>query len=160
MAARAAVASTTVPAPPEAVWELVCDSTRYAEWVEATDEVVRTDGPARAGSTYDERNTVLGPVKARSRWTVVEHEPPRRSLHRGEGIWIAEDVSLEMLLEPEGDAATRLTLTFRYTPKFGPLGALLVRAGLHRHIEAGFQRSVRRLAEIAARERQAASAAG
>lgn len=158
MASRTAVASTTVPASQAAVWELVCDTARYAAWVEGTDEVVRTDGEARAGSTYDERNTVIGPVKARSGWTVAEHEPPRRTLHRGEGIWIADDVSIEMTLEPAGERATRLTLAFRYTPRFGPLGRLLAAAGLHRHLEAGFERSLRRLAEIAAQEHGAAAA--
>ena len=38
-----------VPAPLDKVWELVCDTGRYAEWVEGTDEVTRTDGPAAPG---------------------------------------------------------------------------------------------------------------
>ena len=47
-------ASTVVPAPPEQVFELLCDTARYPEWVTATNAVPRTDGPARGGSSYDE----------------------------------------------------------------------------------------------------------
>ena len=57
-------AYAVVPAPPDRVWELVCDTSRYAEWVEGTDEVTRTDGPAAPESTYDEVNPILGPWKA------------------------------------------------------------------------------------------------
>ena len=55
--------SATVPvaAPPERAWELLCDTSRYADWVEGTDEVTRTDGPASPGSTYDEVNPIMGP---------------------------------------------------------------------------------------------------
>lgn len=148
-AERRIVASVTVPAPQQKVWELVCDTSRYAEWVEDTVEVVRTDGSAAEGSTYDERNAILGPIKGSSRWTVVEHEPPRRSLHRGEGIPIASSLSIEMALQPVGDDATEVTLTFRYEPRFGPLGSLLASAGLHRKLEGGFRRTANNLAALA-----------
>jgi uncharacterized protein YndB with AHSA1/START domain len=71
-------ATTPVAAPPERAWEALCDTARYAEWVEGTLEVTRTDGPAAPGSTYDEINPVLGPWKATTRWTVTEFDPPRR----------------------------------------------------------------------------------
>ena len=86
MAELRVVASASVSAPPERVWELISDTSRYADWVAGTDEVTRTDGPAREGSTYDEVNPILGPWKARSRWTVTEFDPPRRQVHRGEGL--------------------------------------------------------------------------
>jgi uncharacterized protein YndB with AHSA1/START domain len=28
------IASAIIPAPPERVWEIACDSSRYPEWVE------------------------------------------------------------------------------------------------------------------------------
>lgn len=149
-AERRIVTSVTIPAPQDEVWALLSDTTRYAEWVEDTVEVVRTDGPAAEGSTYDERNTILGPIKGSSRWTVVEHEPPRLSVHRGEGIPIASTMSIEFALQPAGDAATEVTLTFLYEPRFGPLGGLLASAGLHRKLEAGFRRTANNLAALAA----------
>jgi uncharacterized protein YndB with AHSA1/START domain len=150
-AERGIVASTTVPAPPEKVFELISDTTRYAEWAENTLEVVRTDGPARPGSTYDERNVVFGPVKSSSRWTVVEHDPPRRSVHRGEGIALAKSASIEFELAPAGDS-TELTLTFRYEPAFGPIGAAIDTLVARRSLEASIRRSLANLAAIAERE--------
>ena len=156
MSKRSIVASVTVPVSQQQAWDLICDTTRYAEWVDGTDEVVRTDGPAALGSTYEERNTVLGPFKSGSRWTVVEHEPPRRTVHSGEGIAIANDVSIEMAAEAVGEASSEVTLTFRYEPAFGPFGRLLAAALLHRQVEAGFRRSADAFAALAAREHGAA----
>ena len=154
-AERHVTASATAPVPQDELWELVCDVDRYPEWVEDTLEVVRTDGPAAQGSTYDERNRIAGPVKGSTRWTVVEHEPPRRTLHRGEGVPIAASMSVEMALRPVGAAATEVTVTFRYVPAFGPVGGLIAAAGLHRSLERGFRRSVEALVAIAEREHQA-----
>src|SRR5438067_9284766 len=93
---RTVAATVVVPAPPEAVWGLVSDPDRFAEWAEPTEEVLRADRPLRIGSTYEERTVVLGPFKGQSRWTVVEHEPPRRQTHRGEGLALA--ASLDFFL--------------------------------------------------------------
>ena len=157
MSQRSIVASVTVAVPQEKAWDLICDTTRYAEWVDGTDEVVRTDGPATLGSTYEERNTVLGPFKTGSRWTVVEHEPPRTTVHSGEGIAIANDVSIEMSAQAVGEGSTEVTFTFRYVPAFGPFGRLLASAVLHRQVEAGFRRTADAFAELATREHAAAA---
>ena len=97
-------AYAVVPAPPDQVWELVCDTSRYAEWVEGTDEVTRTDGPAAPGSTYDEVNPILGPWKAKTHWTVTEFEAPRRMVHRGTGLPLTEEFDVIFELAPEGDS--------------------------------------------------------
>jgi len=73
------------------MWELLCDTSRFAEWVAATAAVTRTDGPASHGSTYAEVNPILGPWKAKTSWTVVEFDPPRRQVHRTEDIPIASE---------------------------------------------------------------------
>lgn len=52
MATLEVAVSATLTAAPEQAWELLCDTKRYAEWVEATEKVTQTDGPARLGSTY------------------------------------------------------------------------------------------------------------
>ena len=44
-------AASVLGVPTERVWELLCDTSRYAEWVDGTEAVTRTDGPARQGST-------------------------------------------------------------------------------------------------------------
>ena len=105
-------ASALAPAPPERVWELLCDTTRYAEWVEGTAEVTRTDGPAAPGSTYDELNPILGPWKARTSWRVEEFEPGRRQLHTSPDLPLLRRCDVIMEIAPEGEA-TRVTLTLR-----------------------------------------------
>ena len=37
------IASAIIPAPPERVWEIACDTSRYPEWVENTLRMIRTD---------------------------------------------------------------------------------------------------------------------
>jgi hypothetical protein len=60
-----------VAAPFAHVWDLVSDLAGYADWVHGTLEVLDADPEARVGAVYTERNRVVGPVSARSVWTVV-----------------------------------------------------------------------------------------
>jgi uncharacterized protein YndB with AHSA1/START domain len=115
-------ATALLAAPPERVWDLVSDTRHYAEWVEGTDAVTRTDGPAAPGSTYDEVNPILGPWKARTRWTVSEYDAPRRQVHTSSDLPLLRRMDIVMELEPQGDV-TRFTLTLRGEPALGPLGA-------------------------------------
>lgn len=149
MAELRVTATAAVSAEPERMWELLCDTTRYAEWVAGTDAVTRTDGPARPGSTYDEVNPVLGPWKARSRWTVAEFDPPRRQVHRGEGLPLTHTFEVVMEVAPVADSASEVTISLRGTPSAGPVGALFVRL-MSGQVERDNRRSVRRLAELAA----------
>src|SRR2546423_361742 len=148
---RTAAATVVVSAPPEAVWELVSDPERFGEWAELTEEVIRADKPLRLGSTYEERNVVLGPIRGTSRWTVVQHEVPRRQTHRGEGIALAASLDFFMELEPV-EQATQLTVGLRYRPGLGALGALIDRLHLRRSLQAAMARSAANLAAIAGRE--------
>ena len=143
-------ASETVAAPPERVWELMSDTSRYAEWVEGTAEVTRTDGPAKPGSTYDEVNPLVGPWKARTRWTVTEFEPPRRQVHRGEGIPFMRDFQVITELTPAGDA-TEVTVTLRGEPGAGPLGAVFARL-MRGQTDKENRKSVGNFAALASRE--------
>ena len=153
---RTAAATVVVSAPPDAVWELVSDPERFGEWAELTDEVIRADKPLRLGSTYEERNVVLGPIKGTSRWTVVQHEAPRRQTHRGEGIALAASLDFFMELEP-AEQATQLTVGLRYRPGLGVIGALIDRIHARRAMQAAMERSAANLAAIAVRELAAAA---
>jgi len=150
MARMRVTASGPVAAPAHAVWEFLCDTARYADWVAATDEVTRTDGPAREGSTYDEINPIAGPWKGRSHWTVSVFDAPHRQVHRGEGIaptvkWL----EVEMTVTPVGDAASEVTLTLTGESALGPLGALMLKA-LKGQVERDNRRSVENLAGLVA----------
>lgn len=143
-------ASTDVQAPVERVWEIASDTRRYAEWVENTLEVLHTDGPARLGSTYDERTRISGPWKATTHWRVTEFEPPRRQVHEGDGVVTAKGMGVIIELAPAGDN-THLTLTIRYRPRFGAVGALIDRAVAGK-LKRAQQRSADAFAALVARD--------
>jgi carbon monoxide dehydrogenase subunit G len=143
-------ASAVVPAPSADVFELLSDTARYSEWVTGTNAVTRTDGPAREGSTYDEINPVLGPWKANTHWRVVEHEPPLRSVHTTGDIPLSRRFEVVMEVAPEGHAS-RVTVTLRGEPAFGPVGAVFARL-MQGQVDRDNRRSVEAFAELATRE--------
>ncbi len=143
-------ASATIAAPPERLWELVSDTSRYAEWVAGTAAVSRTDGPARQGSTYDEINPIVGPWRAKTRWTVVEFDPPHRQVHRTDDIPLASEFLVMIDLAPSGDGS-EVTITLRAKSSLGALGASTLRV-LKSQTRKDNERTVRNLAELAARE--------
>ena len=143
-------ASAVVPASQERVFELLSDTARYSEWVTGTNEVTRTDGPAREGSTYDEVNPILGPWKASTTWRVVEHEPPRRSVHTTGDIPLSSRFDVVMEVAPEGEAS-EVTMTLRGEPALGPIGAVFARL-MQGQVDRDNRRSVEAFAELATRE--------
>jgi uncharacterized protein YndB with AHSA1/START domain len=150
-------ASTVIPAPPERVWEIISDTTRYAEWVERTAEVPRSVGPARQGSVYEEVNAVLGPWKARTTWTVVEFAPPLRQVHTSADVPLARRFDVIIELEPKGPA-TLMTLTLRGTPALGAVGLLFGRLMTGR-VERDTRKTVENLVELVRREQAVKSPA-
>lgn len=143
-------ASAIVPAPPDQVFGLLCDTDRYPEWVTGTDAVTRTDGTAREGSTYDEMNPILGPWKVKTHWRVVEHEPHRRTRHETADIPLSSHFQVVMEVTPEGDAS-RVTITLQGEPSMGPLGAGFA-ALMRGQVDRDNRRSVEAFAELATRE--------
>jgi uncharacterized protein YndB with AHSA1/START domain len=150
---RSIVASVDIAAPEDRVWEIASDTHRYAEWVESTLEVLHSDGPASPGSTYDELTRVGGPWKTATHWRVTEFDAPTRQVHAGKGLITARGMGLVMETAPAG-GSTRFTMTLRYTPRFGRLGAALDRlvAG---SVTRAQQRSAQTFAEIVEHEQAA-----
>jgi carbon monoxide dehydrogenase subunit G len=144
------IASAVVPASQERVFELLADTARYSEWVTGTDAVTRTDGPARVGSSYDEVNPILGPWRARTTWRVVDHEPPRRSVHTTGDIPLSRRFDVVMEVAPEG-GASEVTITLRGEPALGLIGAVFARV-MQGQVERDNRRSVEAFAELATRE--------
>jgi uncharacterized protein YndB with AHSA1/START domain len=143
-------ASAIIPAPPERVWEIACDTSRYPEWVENTLRMIHADGPARPGATIEELTRIAGPWKSVTRWHVTEFDPPRRQVQQGEGVSTAKNMAVIIELSPAG-LDTDFTLTVRYTPRFGPVGALIDRA-VRGSITRSQQRSAEAFAVLVARE--------
>ena len=151
MATQTSITATAVvPAPPERVWQIACDTSRYPEWVENTLRMIHTDGPARPGATMQELTRIAGPWKAVARWRVTQFDPPRRQVQAGEGVTTAKDMAVIIELSPAGEH-TRFALTVCYTPRFGPIGALLDRA-VRGPITRAQQRSAEAFAALVTRE--------
>lgn len=74
--------------------------------------VVRSDGPAREGSTYEEINPIVGPWRAKTRRTVIEFDSPRRQVHRSEDIPFASEFLVIIEIAPSGDGS-EVTFTLR-----------------------------------------------
>jgi uncharacterized protein YndB with AHSA1/START domain len=136
-------ASEVIAVPPAQLWELVSDTSRNPEWVAGTAAVTRTDGPARQGSTYDEINPIMGPFRAKTRWTVIELDPPRRQVHRSEDVPFARETLIIIDLTPSGDG-TKVTVTLRAR------GRRVLRV-LKSRMREDNERSVGDLAALAAR---------
>jgi carbon monoxide dehydrogenase subunit G len=143
-------ASAVVPASQERVFELLSDTARYSEWVTGTNAVTRTDGPAREGSTYDEVNPILGPLKASTKWHVVDYEPPRRQRHTTTDIPLSSRFEVIMEVAAEGDVS-EVTLTLQGEPAMGPVGAVFARL-MQGQVDRDNRRSVEAFAELATRE--------
>lgn len=138
--------------PRRQLWNLVCETARYADWVVNTIAVVQADAAvAEPGVGYRERNRIAGPWSASSQWRVLEAQAPRRALHEGNGIALAKWMRLELLLEEAGPGATSYTHNFSYEPALGPLGPILdlvLRPSLARDMRA----TVRKLKTLAEAE--------
>jgi hypothetical protein len=112
--------------------------------------MIRTDGPTRLGATMEELTRIAGPWKAVTRWRVTEFDPPRRQVQEGDGVSTAKDMAVIIELSPAGQD-TDFTLSVRYTPRFGPIGALLDRA-VRGSITRSQQRSAKAFAALVDRE--------
>ncbi len=147
MAQIEVAASAVIATPPERLWELVSDPSRYAEWVAGTAAVTRTDGPAREGSTYDEINPIVGPWRTKTRWTANEFDPPRRQVHRSEDVPLASGFLVIIDLAPSGDATE---VTFMLRANSSALGAGVLRL-LTSQRRKDNKRTIRNIAELGAR---------
>jgi hypothetical protein len=138
-----AVTELVVHATPEEVFAVLCDRTRYGDWVVGTERTMRGEGRwPEPGSELRYRVAGLG---LSDRTVVLEADEPRR-LRLKTRAWFAPDVDIDIELEAEGGDWTRVRLDERpahplVDKLMGPLGHYLL--GL-RNAEA-----LRRLQRIA-----------
>jgi uncharacterized protein YndB with AHSA1/START domain len=128
--------SRTIAARPEQVWRTVCDPHHLARWwprvqrVEAVDgarftEVLGTD---RGRSVRADFRVLESRAPALRRWAQdVDGSPFERLLRSAE---------TEVRLEPDGDGATRVSLTVRQRLRgVGALGGFMVRRATRRQVD-------------------------
>ncbi len=120
------VSSTVViAAPPEAVWTVVMDPQRLAEWV-TIHRALRgvTPGPPREGSEMEQVLHLRG-ADLRVRWRLVECREP--TLARWEGHGPARSQALIEYRLSAVAQGTRFDYHNEFQPPFGSVGALASR---------------------------------
>ena len=122
-------ASIEIARPPEAVWTVIDEVERHAEWQEDLVSVRReTEGPIVVGSRAVEVRTVPGGKQQESRWEVTQHDAPRAMVFQVIDGPIR--VTGKVRLEPVGDgSSTKLTVDLDFTGHgFGKLVVGLARS--------------------------------
>lgn len=130
--------TSVLDAPPETVFDFVCDIDRWPEWDAFAEEIVEaSDRPLVAGSTYVERDG-----KDVSHWRVVEFDRPRRQVHVGKVPFLGE-VVVEMDLQPTGDGRTSFHHVVRYAvmPRLRPAGWLVEKVYVDGYARRGMART-------------------
>lgn len=143
-------ATTLVDAPVGLIWSLLCDTTRYAEWLESTIEVHSGDRVARLGSIYEERTRLSGFWTSKTRWEVVELRAPSVIALEGFGVPAVRRILVEFGVEPV-EAGADVSSTYSYTLRYGLLGSV-IEFGFKNNVNAEQRRSLRTLAILAERE--------
>jgi uncharacterized protein YndB with AHSA1/START domain len=142
--------TTTVAAPPDVVWSVLCDPYAYPRWVVGTDRTIDADP---AFPQPDSAFKVRFPLGFKDYTHAREVEEGRRIvLDAGGGAWGAARVDIR--IEPDGDG-TRVTLIEEPTWILRPLNAFppLHWATWLRNVEA-----LRRFKRIVERRYAASSA--
>ena len=81
----------------------------------------------------------------------MEHAPPHRSVHRGEGIPLCKEFSVETEVSPIDEHSCEFTMALRATPSGGPVGNAFFSL-MKGQTERDNRKTVQNFAELATRE--------
>lgn len=114
--------SVEIPAPPEQVWAVATDLSRYGEWNSSHTDFPGGTPTTEEGATFTEKITIMG-MPGEATWTIAEVAEPERTVWSGEGpMGITLGTRLE--LAPSGDGTTvSISVSFDGGPLAGPIGA-------------------------------------
>jgi len=142
--------SVDIGAPRQAVWDLMCDVSRYSEFGNITDEAhMVSDGEFGKGSVYSESGKVAG-MKYTSEWTVTHFDPISKQVHFG----VESSMHIELTwtlaeIDAENTRATQV-VNVKMMPKFRPLGVLIEKLFVTRKMTkelATLREDLKRIAE-------------
>ncbi len=121
-------------APPERVWEFLCDAQLRPRWEIGVIAVEDVTGPLdQVGSTWTEVRKLSG-VTMRERFRVTRVDPQRLLEFSGTSSGGGRTTIRERIA-PAGDDGTIKTFEADYTLPGGPLGALIDRLYMRRKLE-------------------------
>ena len=113
-----------IEAPPDKVWDLMCDIKRGPEWITVMLETLYvSEDWIQKGSVYRELSKV-GPSKSVTEWTITAFDPGHSQVHETHEKTLK--VTLTITVEPDG-AGTMLShhTEYKMMPVFRPLGWVL-----------------------------------
>lgn len=144
--------SQSVPAPREAVWQVVSSVERLPEWLTFAEaaETLDGDGDGRLHRIHGHWGRQRSEIDQR----ITGWDPPRRLEWRNEAERLdgkpaprfARDTRFEIRLEPEGEG-TRVTLESFQLPA-SALKGLVMRALSRRQLARAYEQSLRRLEAV------------
>lgn len=115
-----------LPAPPEAVWDIIMDVERLHEWVSIHRGLGKhSDGPPAVGATMEQTLALRG-AKFKVQWELVQCEAPYRATWVGKGPARSKAETgyrLEAI-----DGGTRFHYRNEFKAPMGPLGAVASKA--------------------------------
>jgi uncharacterized protein YndB with AHSA1/START domain len=159
------IAARTIPAAPDAIWPLLDDPAHLGEWFAFADrgETLEGTGVGRRQRMHGH----WGRKRSEIDQVVVEHDPPRRIAWRHEAERLdgkpaprfAASTQFTMTIEPEGPAASRLTLRSEQEPA-SVLRGLVIRLFGRREVAHKLEESLDRIEPLfsAAGDRRQAAA--
>ena len=126
----------TIPAPRDAVWEVVLDPYHLPRWWPRVERVEEVTGSAWTNVMMSSRGRAV-----RADFTRVETHAPDRMLWRQEVFEspferVFSDFAIEIELEPEGEDRTRVRLTADLTLRGkSRFGGTMVRRATRRNLD-------------------------
>lgn len=121
-------ASIHIAAPPQAVWDVVMDPGRLAEWVTIHRRLRHADdGPPRVGYKMDQQIHLRG-VSVDVHWRLVELTPLAHVVWEGRGPARSHALTEYTLRPEQSGESTRFDYRNEFRAPLGPIGALASRA--------------------------------
>ncbi len=142
--------SIDIAAPRQAVWDLMCDVSRYSEFGNITDEAVMvSDGEFGEGSKYSESGKIAG-MKYNTAWTVTQFDPISKQVHIGEESTMHIELTWTLAEIDAGNTRASQVVDVTMMPRFRPLGVLIEKVFVVRKMTkelAALRDDMKRIAE-------------
>ena len=111
-----------IDAPPEKVWEVVMDPSRFSEWVTIHRKVHSADtGPPHEGAKMEQTLCLRG-ANFKVKWELAECRSPSHATWEGRGPMHSHARTVYDL-NSDGDGGTRFHYTNEFKAPGGPFGA-------------------------------------
>ncbi|WP_374634589.1 adenylate/guanylate cyclase domain-containing protein [Ferrovibrio sp.] len=137
-----------LPVPPDELWPLLSDTARMNEALGTprynVEEIAQPDGSVRRHARADYKGVKVEWDDRPYEWVAGRSFRNMRIFERGPLAYFG----IDLLIEPDGDAASKLTYTIHVAPR-GLLGRFLILTGLLRKSGAAIETMVRQAADHA-----------